>query len=402
LMLALENYLYGLAEMPSDWPEEALKTQATIGRTFAVIKAEERDGSGFWEDLCGCHIRDTSADQVYVGWSKEGSAWNAAVDGSVGDVLKHPDSSRPLGMVDTFYSSSNGGASENNEDVWGGTPRPWLRSVVDPWSADPDVNPLAQWEVLVNDADVANYFGWDRALDAFVIAGPPGAIIKFTGKDNGSDVSETLDGTQIRGLLNALGYLESGNTVRVSPYIVSVVDPPGFDDIIGHLFENDIDWALDQGITKGCNPPDNTFYCPGDAVSREVMAAFLKRALELPPATIDYFSDDDGSIFEADINALAQAGITKGCGASRFCPKDLVDRGQMAAFLVRGLKLVDDGGGDLFVDDDTSIFEHDIDVLGTALITRGCNPPVNDRFCPNGVVDRGQMAAFLHRAIGDN
>ena len=402
LRLTLENYLYGLAEMPSDWPHEALKAQAIIGRTFAVTKAEARDGSGFWEDLCGCHIRDTSADQVYIGWSKEGPAWNAAVDGSVTQVLKHPDSWLPLDLVETFYSSSNGGASENNEDVWGGTPRPWLRSVVDPWSADPDVNPLAQWEVLVNDADLADYFGWDRALDAFVIAGPPGALIKFTGKDNGSDVSETLNGTEVRGLLNSLGYLDSGGTVRVSPYIASVVDPPGFDDIVGHLFESDIDWALAQGITKGCNPPDNTFYCPSDSVSREVMAAFLKRALDLPSATSDYFTDDEGSIFEADINALAQAGITKGCGEKRFCPKDLVDRGQMAAFLVRALKLTDDGGGDLFVDDDASIFEHDIDVLGTAGITRGCNPPTNDRFCPNRAVDRGQMAAFLRRAIEDN
>jgi len=92
LRLTLENYLYGLAEMPSDWPHEALKAQAIIGRTFAVTKAEARDGSGFWEDLCGCHIRDTSADQVYIGWSKEGPAWNAAVDGSVAQVLKHPDS----------------------------------------------------------------------------------------------------------------------------------------------------------------------------------------------------------------------------------------------------------------------------------------------------------------------
>ena len=34
----------------------------------------------------------------------------------------------------------------------------------------------------------------------------------------------------------------------------------------------------------------------------------------------------------------------------------------------------------------------------TAGVTRGCNPPVNDRFCPGSNVTRGQMAAFLHRA----
>ena len=52
-------------------------------------------------------------------------------------------------------------------------------------------------------------------------------------------------------------------------------------------------------------------------------------------------------------------------------------------------------------DDDGSVFEADIDRLGTAGVTRGCNPPVNDMFCPNQNVTREQMAAFLHRALGD-
>ena len=72
----------------------------------------------------------------------------------------------------------------------------------------------------------------------------------------------------------------------------------------------------------------------------------------------------------------------------------------MAAFLVRALNYTDNGGGDLFVDDDDSIFEADIDRLATAGVTKGCNPPDNDRFCPTNNVTRGQMAAFLHRALG--
>ena len=70
----------------------------------------------------------------------------------------------------------------------------------------------------------------------------------------------------------------------------------------------------------------------------------------------------------------------------------------MAAFLVRAFGLTDDGGGNLFADDDDSIFENDIDKLATAEITLGCNPPANTNFCPEGTVTRGQMAAFLHRA----
>jgi len=114
------------------------------------------------------------------------------------------------------------------------------------------------------------------------------------------------------------------------------------------------------------------------------------------------FFDMFDTIFLNDIAFLQEAGITKGCNPPKndlFCPDDFVTRGQMAAFLVRALGYTDNGGGDLFVDDDTSIFENDIDKLGTAGVTRGCNPPKNDRFCPNDFVTRGQMAAFLNRAL---
>jgi hypothetical protein len=71
----------------------------------------------------------------------------------------------------------------------------------------------------------------------------------------------------------------------------------------------------------------------------------------------------------------------------------------MAAFLVRALGYTDNGGGDLFIDDDGNTFEADIDKLGTAGVTKGCNPPANDQYCPDDFVTRGQMAAFLHWAL---
>lgn len=44
-----------------------------------------------------------------------------------------------------------------------------------------------------------------------------------------------------------------------------------------------------------------------------------------------------------------------------------------------------------------NIFHDDITWLADNDITRGCNPPANDRFCPADTVTRGQMAAFMHR-----
>ena len=52
----------------------------------------------------------------------------------------------------------------------------------------------------------------------------------------------------------------------------------GFTDVVdNNTFHDDIDWLADNGITKGCNPPSNDEFCPKDKVSREQMAAFMKR-----------------------------------------------------------------------------------------------------------------------------
>lgn len=178
---------------------------------------------------------------------------------------------------------------------------------------------------------------------------------------------------------------------------------PPFRDDDSSVFEADIEWLADTGITKGCNPPVNDRFCPEEAVTRGQMAAFLDRALDLPqPPGSNAFSDDDGSPFEASIDAMAAAGITKGCNPpvnDQFCPGDTVTRGQMAAFLARALHLARPAT-DSFGDDDGSVFEADIEALAAAGVTRGCNPPVNDRFCPAETVTRAQMAAFLHRALG--
>ncbi|MFV1962129.1 MAG: S-layer homology domain-containing protein, partial [Acidimicrobiia bacterium] len=53
-----------------------------------------------------------------------------------------------------------------------------------------------------------------------------------------------------------------------------------------------------------------------------------------------------------------------------------------------------------FIDDDGNIHEPNIEAIAAAGITNGCNPPDNDRFCPDRDVSRGEMAAFLIRAMG--
>ena len=177
----------------------------------------------------------------------------------------------------------------------------------------------------------------------------------------------------------------------------------GFDDVAdGDTFATPIAWLRLTGIARGCNPPLNSQYCPERPVTRGQMAAILVRTLDLPGSSEDWFVDDDDSVFEDDINRLAAARITLGCNPpnnNRFCPQDLVTRGQMAAFVTRAFELPPAPPSTDFADIHSSVFADSIRRMAAAQVTLGCNPPTNDQFCPDADVTRQQMAAFVWRAM---
>ena len=173
-----------------------------------------------------------------------------------------------------------------------------------------------------------------------------------------------------------------------------------FSDTGGSVHRAGIETIAAAGITRGCNPPANDRYCPDQAVTRAQMATFLARALKLPESQRDSFGDDDGTTHEDNINRLAGAGITQGCNPpanDRYCPDQVVTRAQMATFLARALALK--GGPAGFTDISTNPHRAGIEGIAAAGITRGCNPPANDRYCPDRDVTRAQMATFLARLL---
>jgi hypothetical protein len=179
------------------------------------------------------------------------------------------------------------------------------------------------------------------------------------------------------------------------PLVVDTANEPYvrcFADIGQSQFQSEIGWLVNVGITVGCA---EAYFCPKRGVTRAQMASFLVRSLGLVSAVTDYFSDDNGSIHEADINAIAQAGITTGCGVGTFCPGTSMNRAQMATFLTRGFGLPA-SGVDYFSDDNGSVHEADTNAVALAGITTGCG---GTSFCPAGTVTREQMAAFLYRAL---
>lgn len=104
-----------------------------------------------------------------------------------------------------------------------------------------------------------------------------------------------------------------------------------FDDVPGsHTFHDNITWLADAGVTKGCNPPDNTEYCPDDNVTRGQMAAFMERFA-------GYIGARDGTPAQADNATTAgDADTLQGFGPGDLTPQVYEARNDGAVDLVEG------------------------------------------------------------------
>ena len=138
-----------------------------------------------------------------------------------------------------------------------------------------------------------------------------------------------------------------------------------------------------------------TRYCPDDPVTRGQMAAFLDRALDLPATTTPSGFTDTAGTFHDNIERLKAAAITTGCAPTRYCTDDPVTRGQMAAFLDRALDLPAATTSSGFTDTAGTFFDN-IERLRAAGITVGCAPSL---YCTDRAVTRAEMATFLMRAL---
>jgi stage II sporulation protein D len=176
----MEDYVLGIAEVSPYWPKEALRTQAIIARTYASHKITT---TGQHRQPCDCAVYDSSYDQVYIGEDRRTDsgtywrAWKRAVRSTAGTAVLY--NGKP---ILSLYMSSSGGHTENNEDVWGGTPLPYLRGVPD--SADAtSANVNHTWRVEMSfstfSSRLSSYFG-TGTLQSFKLMNPFGSSGRVT------------------------------------------------------------------------------------------------------------------------------------------------------------------------------------------------------------------------------
>jgi hypothetical protein len=196
---------------------------------------------------------------------------------------------------------------------------------------------------------------------------------------------------------------QNGVAIDPYPYLIAAEGAwvGQFSDDENSVHQANIDKIFVEGITRGCNPPLNTRFCPQRNITRGEMAAFIARALQLTDRSAPTVYDDvAGHLFEGVIDQIQTAGIAFGCDADSFCPDRPLERDEMAELLVRAFHYENPQSHDFFTDDGGNPFETSINKLASSGITVGCNPPANDQFCPDRQLTRAEMATFFVRALG--
>lgn len=184
-----DEYLYGLAEMPSSWESAALQSQAIAGRTYAMRNMTSV------KSACACNVYDEVASQKFTGWNKEnegpgasyGKKWVAAVNATLtkastgvptaGKVMMYAGK-----LIDATYFSSSGGSTRSGKAVWGGD-TPYLQPRNDAWALPPYVSSTA-WSTAVPQATMSKAFGLSNVVSV---------TLKFNEPKNLADKSKNPD-----------------------------------------------------------------------------------------------------------------------------------------------------------------------------------------------------------------
>lgn len=199
--IEIEAYVAGIInnEISSKWPEEVLKTQAVIARTYAVYNMRRNNGLPY-------HLESSVMGQVYGGASSEDSASIRAVRETRGEILVFEGE-----PALTVYHSNAGGMTESASDVWL-KGYPYLVPVESPFD---EAAPKYLWEFAVpaeSLGEALSRAGHDigRPEDITVIETTAAGRIRFLSVRDRDGRDAWLSGEDLR---KALGYSSLRSTI---------------------------------------------------------------------------------------------------------------------------------------------------------------------------------------------
>ncbi len=435
--MTMQQYLYGLDEVPHSWPADALKAQAVAARSYAVAIMEERANWSAPFDLY-----TSTRDQEYKAWDYQRDpghdAWASQVDATDDTVLTYQpaDGSGPRVIVG-YYSSSNGGHTAANEE-----PRrealSYLQAQPDPYDIAPDSNggpqnPNFSWQRTYTADQIK---GWledypfadmdvGDIVEIYIVGpGPSGriddALVTLVGTERTLEVRNE-DGEPygyrfywalVRGcratpdcrpmLSTKLALLGShtgdGPTVHTLPFTDVAWNDPYAEAVL---------WMLESEITQGTTA---TTFSPDRSLTRAQFATFLWRFAGEPQSTDGAASFDDvepESYYDQAVGWMVNRGITRGCSSTeaRFCPDDPLIASHLAAFLWRfagntysnhPVPFTDIGINDFYLEAARWLVEHRLWV-GDDFAPPGDGPA---SFGPGDSVDRARMAMLMWNLAG--
>ena len=211
------------------------------------------------------------------------------------------------------------------------------------------------------------------------------ANVKIDGKSIGAVKSYTFENVRRTHTIEVIFMKANGN-----PQTGVFVDVA-----TGSYYEDAVDWAVENGITKGT---DDTHFSPDGICTRAQAVTFLWRAAGSPkpePRAMPFTDVPVGSYYYDAVLWAVENGITKGTSDTTFSPNMTCSRAQIVTFLWRSEKSPAAGAANPFADVKSTAYYADAVLWAVKEnITKGTT---STTFSPNADCTRAQIVTFLWR-----
>ena len=439
LAVNIEKYLYGLAEMPSNWNVKALEAQALVGRSYAVYQYLKQNIvsettnidaglSSSRKAYCWCHIGSTASSQYYYGYLKEiaGPNWVQAVNNTSGKVITYEGGYTQSSIIQAFYSSSTGGKTNDNAVGFGSsTPWPYLKTVDDPWSIDSRVgNPKSAWSYDFSSYQLSKNIlcgdvpCFDSITDIYISSvAESGAAIEVTmkGFKNGGSKTVKKSGRNIKSQLGFTShYFKTSSQSDVSNLTVGPVtaNNPSAETGVSTgsttgdtpqyaTSSNGLSKLSKAGLLNKCTQTSSG--CQAKTLTREEAAAIVVTIGGLPLDSPNAYSDDDQSIYQKAINSVPYYGLQTCFGSPfQYQPNEQVLRDEFACLMVKAINAGTttnlNGSEDTYSDIGASKWSSNIKTLAANSIIPNCSS-LEDKFCPSRRISIGEVSYMVNQLV---